>query len=64
MPALAVGLYDVVLAWDHVDRRAWIVSQGFPELDPPLRRRRAVRRLAQIADFIKPRPSVAPRPAY
>ncbi len=31
VPALAVGLYDVVVAWDHVADRAWIISQGFPQ---------------------------------
>ena len=33
LPALAVGIYDWVLAWDHEQKRAWIVSQGFPESD-------------------------------
>jgi para-aminobenzoate synthetase component I len=31
VPALAVGFYDAVIAWDHVASRAWIISQGFPE---------------------------------
>ncbi|MCU0880782.1 MAG: aminodeoxychorismate/anthranilate synthase component I, partial [Pirellulaceae bacterium] len=31
-PALAIGLYDTVLAIDHVLHRAWIISQGFPEV--------------------------------
>jgi len=48
LPALAFGLYDVVLAWDHVANRAWIVSQGFPEFDPAARRRRAVGRIEAI----------------
>ncbi|MCD4727491.1 MAG: chorismate-binding protein, partial [Pirellulales bacterium] len=60
-PALAVGLYDVVVAMDHVDGRAWIISQGFPETEPARRERRAAERLAQIVEIIKPRPSVAPR---
>ena len=29
-PALAVGLYDVVLAIDHETNEAWLISQGFP----------------------------------
>jgi para-aminobenzoate synthetase component 1 len=44
-PALAVGLYDVVLAADHQANRAWIISQGFPEFDPARRRQRARQRL-------------------
>lgn len=45
VPALAVGLYDVVVAWDHVERRAWLISQGFPETDAARRQRRARERL-------------------
>jgi len=48
VPALAVGFYDVVLAWDHVAQRAWLISQGLPESDPAARRRRAEARLAQF----------------
>ncbi len=28
-PAMVVGLYDWVLAWDHPSRRAWIIVQPF-----------------------------------
>ncbi len=63
VPALAVGLYDVVVALDHVDGRAWIISQGFPEIEPARRERRAAERLAQIVEIIKPQPSVATRAA-
>ena len=44
VPAMAIGLYDVVVAFDHFADRAWIISQGFPEREPILRRRRAVQR--------------------
>ncbi len=59
VPALAVGLYDVVLTFDHATGRAWIVSQGFPELEPSRRRRRAEDRLAQFRDWIAAPPSGA-----
>ena len=32
--------------------RAWIISQGFPEIEPSRRRRRAAERLAQVRDWI------------
>ncbi|MEX0679649.1 MAG: anthranilate synthase component I family protein [Pirellulales bacterium] len=51
-PALAIGLYDVVLAVDHLERRAWIISQGFPLADPAARRRRAGERLAQFRAYL------------
>jgi len=52
VPALAVGFYDVVAAFDHVAGRAWIISQGLPEVEPSRRRRRAEQRLAQFRDWI------------
>ncbi len=52
-PALAVGLYDVVLAIDHVERRAWIISQGWPEQDAGDRRRRAADRLQQFKQWLR-----------
>lgn len=48
VPVLAVGFYDVVLAWDHATQRAWLISQGLPETDPAARRRRAESRLEQF----------------
>jgi para-aminobenzoate synthetase component 1 len=52
VPALAVGLYDVVVALDHVDGRAWIISQGLPELHPARRRRRAAERLQEAHGWL------------
>ncbi|MBN1852269.1 MAG: anthranilate synthase component I family protein [Pirellulales bacterium] len=45
IPALAVGLYDVVIGFDHMTNDAWIISQGFPECEPRARRHRAAARL-------------------
>jgi para-aminobenzoate synthetase component I len=45
LPDLAVGLYDWVVAWDHRERRAWIVSHGWPAQNPIERSRRAADRL-------------------
>jgi para-aminobenzoate synthetase component 1 len=57
-PRLAMGAYDVVLAFDHVEHRGWIVSQGFPETDPAARRARAQQRLAHFRSLLE-----APRTA-
>jgi para-aminobenzoate synthetase component 1 len=48
LPILAVGWYDTVLAFDHAQHRAWIISQGLPETEPGLRRQRAQSRLEQL----------------
>jgi para-aminobenzoate synthetase component 1 len=45
LPAAALGHYDVVVSFDHLQNRAWVVSQGWPELTPEARRRRASERL-------------------
>ncbi len=52
-PAMAIGLYDVVLAVDHVEQRAWLISQGFPATEPVDRRRRAAERLAQFSHWLE-----------
>jgi para-aminobenzoate synthetase component 1 len=48
IPDLAVGFYDWVVAVDHVQGRAWIISTGFPETEPRRRRRRAEQRRAAV----------------
>jgi para-aminobenzoate synthetase component I len=45
LPDLAVGLYDWVIAWDHHERRAWIISQGLPAIARVERERRGRQRL-------------------
>ncbi|MBS0261535.1 MAG: aminodeoxychorismate synthase component I [Planctomycetes bacterium] len=52
LPALAVGLYDWVIAWDHAQGRAWIVSQGFPETDRDRRVDRAAQRMRQVQEAL------------
>lgn len=48
LPALAVGLYDVVVAFDHLQGDVWIISQGWPETDINARHERAAARLTQF----------------
>lgn len=48
LPVLSAGVYDWVLSWDHVQQRAWIVSQGYPEREPVRRRERAAERAAAV----------------
>jgi len=52
VPALAMGLYDVVVAFDHAAGRAWIISQGWPETEPSRRCRRAAQRMAQMRGWL------------
>jgi para-aminobenzoate synthetase component 1 len=66
LPDLAIGFYDWTLGYDHQQRRAWIISTGFPEQEPSRRQRRADRRLQEIMSHLQrpaQRPSLAP-PAF
>ncbi|MEX0704069.1 MAG: aminodeoxychorismate synthase component I [Planctomycetales bacterium] len=57
IPALAVGVYDWVIAWDHQRDRAWIVSHGFPETDPATRAERAQSRLRAVRARLAAKPA-------
>ena len=62
IPALAMGLYDVVVAFDHRQSQSWILSQGWPETDPTRRRERAQRRMQEFRHRLARNPqSVQPR---
>ncbi|MCX8101697.1 MAG: aminodeoxychorismate synthase component I [Geminicoccaceae bacterium] len=69
-PDLELGFYDAIAAFDLVDRRAWILSSGFPELAPEARlaRRSArsqwlVERLARAPELPPPNPIRVAEPA-
>jgi para-aminobenzoate synthetase component 1 len=47
-PDLAVGFYDWVVAFDLVQRRAWLISTGLPEIEPARRHHRAGQRLQAL----------------
>ncbi len=47
-PDLSLGLYDVVVAFDFHERRAFIISTGLPEMEPARRRERAEARALQF----------------
>ncbi|MCA9238801.1 MAG: anthranilate synthase component I family protein [Planctomycetales bacterium] len=59
LPAMAVGLYDVVLAFDHFAGRGWLVSQGLPAQDDHQRRTRAEARAQQFLRLLDSDPSPA-----
>ncbi|MDP6556069.1 MAG: anthranilate synthase component I family protein [Pirellulaceae bacterium] len=57
VPAMAAGLYDTVVSFDHQQGRAWIVSQGFPERDPQARRERAYARVHRFRTWLTTPPA-------
>jgi para-aminobenzoate synthetase component 1 len=56
VPVMAIGFYDVVLAIDHTEHRAWLISQGFPESDAVRRRTRAEKRIRQFQAWLNAAP--------
>lgn len=44
-PDCVLGFYDLVFAFDHQQRKAWLISSGFPEQSTEARARRAQERL-------------------
>lgn len=57
-PEMVMGFYDLVIAWDHREERAWIFSSGYPCQDALARAVRANTRLAWAGVLIakaKPR---------
>ena len=59
LPLAALGLYDIVLAWDHALNEAWLISQGWPIADPLKRQRRAYRRLQYFLKLMESRKPLA-----
>lgn len=55
LPLAALGLYDVVLAWDHQRGQSWIISQGWPRIGSG-RLRHAYRRLQQFLGLLESDP--------
>jgi para-aminobenzoate synthetase component 1 len=55
LPDVVLGVYDWVLAWDHEQSRAWMISTGLPETEPVARMRRATER----ADAVRQRLAAA-----
>lgn len=56
VPTLAAGLYDVVFAFDHAQQQGWVISQGFPAIEPDDRRARARDRLAEAQQWLSRSP--------
>ena len=74
-PDMAIGFYDWVIAFDHDERRSWVVSTGFPETEPAPRRalaeaalKRVLLHLAgRVPDYgpkLRPPECVNPGPLY
>jgi para-aminobenzoate synthetase component 1 len=59
LPLAALGLYDVVLSWDHDREEGWIISQGWPVPTSQPRSVRAYRRLQKFLSLLESPPQAA-----
>jgi para-aminobenzoate synthetase component 1 len=53
LPESCLGVYDTVLAFDHLEKKAFIVATGFPEMEEGQRLRRARMRLEETKDWLR-----------
>ena len=53
MPDMAVGIYDLVISFDQLDRRMWLISTGIPETSPTARKKRAADRIGIIRKYLR-----------
>lgn len=60
IPSIVTGIYDTVIAWDHLQNKAWIISQGFPETEPAKRKSRAEARIEEFIALLES--EIAPTP--
>ena len=52
LPESCLALYDTVLAFDHLEKKAYIIATGFPEMEEGQRLRRARTRLEETKDWL------------
>lgn len=50
---LAVGIYDLIISFDHKQQRAWICSNGYPETQTQQRKNRAQWRCEWLINKLK-----------
>ncbi|MGH6763176.1 MAG: aminodeoxychorismate synthase component I [Phyllobacterium sp.] len=50
IPQASLNFYDAVLAFDHQQHKAWLISSGFPETGPAKRKARAEHRGMQVLE--------------
>ncbi|HEV8388758.1 MAG TPA: aminodeoxychorismate synthase component I [Dongiaceae bacterium] len=63
-PDLILGLYDLVLALDHREGRAWLLASGYPESTPRARRERAETRIGWARDRLLRAPQASPSASW
>lgn len=64
IPGVLLALYDWVIAWDHLEETAWLISTGIEEGGRGQSEQRAAARAAWVRERLRaPAPAVRDRPA-
>jgi para-aminobenzoate synthetase component I len=58
LPESYFAFYDAIMAFDHLEGKAYLVATGFPEMEEKQRLRRARMRLEEMKDWLCPSHSV------
>jgi len=64
LPECCFGFYDLILAFDNLGGRAYIISTGFPELEEARRKRRAKSRLDEMKARLARLPVIGGEPSF
>jgi len=59
LPECYLAFYDTIVAFDHLEKKTYLVSTGFPELRETKRKRRAEERLKEVKSWMLNKPSIA-----
>jgi para-aminobenzoate synthetase component I len=64
LPDVVLGIYDWVIAWDHMASRAWLISTGMPADAGPDRATRARARANEVRERLRVRSGRSDRPDH
>lgn len=64
VPDMCLGFYDLILAFDHTQEKAWILSTGMPEENDANRLKRAADRADWLEGELADLPPLSPVPLY
>jgi para-aminobenzoate synthetase component 1 len=64
LPECYFGFYDLVLAFDNLGKKVYIISTGFPELEESRRVKRAAERIDEVENIIAQRLNTIPDMTY
>lgn len=53
IPDMMMGVFDLIIAFDHISKQCWVYSSGLPETNESSRKKRAEERCRQLISYIQ-----------